>query len=253
MSHLKVIAHRGASAYEPENTMRSFTRALDMGADILELDIFALVTGELVVIHDRTVDRTTDGHGYVLLHSFRALRRLDAGMGEQIPTLQEVLDMVDKRVPVIIELKNVGSAEIVAKVINDYVLHKGWRYDQLIVHSFIHPELVAFKKHIPQANVSVGIAHMPLDGAAIAEQLNAVAIVPDMDALDSTLIDDAHRRGVEVYAYTISTYEHTAEMVQLGLDGVITDAPDISLQAKIAVEAGDRPSKSRNRLDIVGR
>src|SRR6056297_2287931 len=102
------IGHRGAMGYEPENTLRSFKKAIELNVDMVELDVYVCSSGELVVIHDDKVDKTTNGKGYVSEKSFDELRKLDAGMGEKIPTLQEVLDLIDKRAKVNIELKGKG-------------------------------------------------------------------------------------------------------------------------------------------------
>ncbi len=227
-----LIGHRGAPDYEPENTLRSFERAIIMGVDMLEFDVFILPSGELVVFHDRTLDRTTNGSGLLVHHSFRELRKLDAGLGEKIPTLQEVLDMVDHRVPVVIEIKNAGAAAVVASTIRQYVRYNGWKYEQFIISSFDHRELYEFKsKHLPDIQVVASTAVIPLHGAAFAEELQAFGITPDINALDQAFVDDAHSRGLEVFAYTINTYEDTLMMHHWGVDGIFTNAPDISRQA----------------------
>ncbi len=99
------IGHRGACGYEPENTLRSFKRALDLQVDMVEFDVYTLAGGEIVIIHDDKVNRTTNGHGYVLDKNFEEIRKLDAGQGEKIPTLEEALDLIDKKCQVNIELK----------------------------------------------------------------------------------------------------------------------------------------------------
>lgn len=230
-----IIGHRGAMAYEPENTLRSIARAIDLGADMVEFDVHALPSGELMVFHDRALDRTTNGHGLLAHHSFRELRRLDAGMGERIPTLEEVLDLVGRRVPVVIELKNIGAARRTADVINRYVHERGWPPDRFIVSSFHHPELYEFKRqHAPDVAVVAPLATVPLRYAAFAEELQAFAITPDIDHISQELVDDAHRRGLKVFVYTIATYEDTLLMQQLGVDGVFSNAPDVSRAALTA-------------------
>ena len=106
--HFYKIAHRGASAYEPENTLRSFRRALDMGADLIEFDIRMSSDGHLIVIHDKKVDRTTDGTGLVREMTLGQLKKLDAGKGEKIPTLEEVIDFGKGKTRFVIELKEGG-------------------------------------------------------------------------------------------------------------------------------------------------
>ena len=114
------IAHRGASAHEPENTLRAIRAALTLGADAIEIDVH-LVEGHLVVIHDLDVDRTTNGHGTVRSFSFERLRQLDAGKGERIPTLQEVTELVAGAVPLIVELKGAGTGAPVARYVQEQV------------------------------------------------------------------------------------------------------------------------------------
>ncbi len=241
-----LIGHRGAMAYEPENTLRSFARAIEMGVDMLEFDINILPSGELVAFHDRFLDRTTNGHGLLTHHSFRELRKLNAGKGEQIPTLEEVLDLIDTRLPVVIEIKNAGAGRAIASCIERYVEQRGWRYDQFTVCSFNHPELYEFKRqHAPHINVAASTASIPLKLAAFAHDLQAFCIVPDINFIDRALVDDAHQRGMKVFTYTIDSYEDTLLMRHLGVDGIFTNAPDVSRAALEAdIEASLRLSFS---------
>src|SRR5262249_34681489 len=132
-----IIGHRGAAGLEPENTLRSFARAIEIGVDAIELDVY-YVDGHLVVIHDDTLERTTNGRGDVMAQSFDGLRRLDAGGGERIPTLDEVFATVPSGFTVNVELKGPGTAEPVARCIADNA-----DVDAL-VSSFDHPELTRF-------------------------------------------------------------------------------------------------------------
>lgn len=240
-----IIGHRGAMAYEPENTLRGVAKALELGADMVEIDVYRLPSGELMVFHDRALQQTTNGHGYLLHHSFRELRKLDAGKGERIPTLQEVLNLVDKRIPVVIEIKNGGSAEAVAEVIDMYVQQHGWRYDQFLVSSFYHHEVQAFKRqYAPHVAVAAPVGNVPLNYAAYAEELQASVVIPDIDHLNKAFVDDAHRRGLKVYAFTIATFEDTQLMYHLGVDGVFSNAPDVS---RLALESA-RADPARQRV-----
>ena len=149
-----------------------------------------------------------------------------------------MLDLVDRRVPIIIEIKTSGTAEPVAKIIEDYVTNKLWRYDQLMVSSFNHPELLAFKtKHAPHIRIMANTANIPIDGAEYAEKLQAYAIVPDFDTIDEFLISDAHKRGLKVYCYTIYTLHDTIDMYRLGVDGIFTNTPDVSRNVIASLEA----------------
>src|SRR3990167_11327492 len=127
------IGHRGACGYAPENTLKSFQRAIDLGVDMIELDVQLCKSGELVVIHDDTVNRTTDGSGFVKKIKLKNLKKLDAGEEERIPTLEEILNLVDRRVKVNIELKGPKTAKPVLKLIDEYIKTKGWNIDDFII------------------------------------------------------------------------------------------------------------------------
>src|SRR4051794_23137839 len=107
--HYLNVAHRGASAYEPENTLRAFEKAIELGADMSEIDLHLSKDGELIVMHDYSVDQTTNGHGAIKEMTLEEIKRLDAGQGEQVPTLQEVIDLVRGRNGLYIELKAEGT------------------------------------------------------------------------------------------------------------------------------------------------
>src|SRR3989344_9380836 len=123
------IGHRGACGYAPENTLKSFQRAIDLGVDAIELDVQLCKSGELIVMHDNTVDRTTDGSGFIKKLKLKDLKKLDAGEGERIPTLEEVLNLVDRRVKVNIELKGPKTAKPALKLIDEYIKKKGGNLD----------------------------------------------------------------------------------------------------------------------------
>ena len=121
---MQIIAHRGASGYKPENTLASFQKAISLGVDMIELDVFAIRSGEVVVHHDKKVNRTTNGTGNISDYTWSELRLLDAGDGQRIPLLTEVLDLVNGRIPINIELKGHGIAEPVATIIDSYISKK---------------------------------------------------------------------------------------------------------------------------------
>lgn len=129
------VGHRGAAGHEPENTLRSFRRAMELGADMVELDVHLCGSGELVVIHDETVDRTTDGTGEVAKMTLDEMRALDAGKGERIPTLQEVIDLATGRMDINIELKGLGTAGPALEHIEDAV-DNGWEISGFHASSF---------------------------------------------------------------------------------------------------------------------
>lgn len=221
-----IIGHRGAMGYEPENTLRSFERAISFGVAMIEFDVYALKDGSLVVIHDLKVDRTTNGTGYVIDKTLEEIKMLDAGSGEKIPTLQETLNSINKRVGVNIELKGENTAALVAEVLKEYVENKGWSYEDFLVSSFNHPELQIFKRLMPEIKIGALTSIIPLDYAKYAEPLQAFAIHPAIDFVNKAFVDDAHQRGFKVYVYTVNEADDYAHMKQIGVDGVFTNNPD---------------------------
>jgi glycerophosphoryl diester phosphodiesterase len=220
-----VIAHRGARGHAPENTLAAFDKALALGATWVELDV-QLHAARLWVFHDSRLERCTNGTGWLADHGAAALRRLDAGGGQRIPLLAEVLDRIDRRASVNVELKTAaGTGAAVATVLRD-CLARGWRADQFLVSSFHLPELRDFKRRLPEIPLGVLLCGVPLNLAAVATELGAAVLSLDMDFADPALIDDAHRRGLKVYIYTVNAKEDFARMRQLGADGVFTDFPD---------------------------
>lgn len=224
---MKIIGHRGACGHEPENTLRSIEAAITLGADMVEVDVFALPSGEVILFHDDRVDRTTNGHGLTLQTSFEELRQLDAGKGERIPTLQEAIELVDGRIPIIIEIKNPGSADRVADIVQEY-LKQGWKTDRFVISSFNHPELYRFKQLLPAVASAALIYSIPLDYTGYCEPLQASICAPATDIITQAFVDDAHVRGLLLYAWVWQpVYEvETRRLNELGVDGIYTDFPD---------------------------
>jgi len=220
------IGHRGACGYEPENTLRSFQKAIDLGADAIELDVSVCKTGELMVIHDDSVNRTTNGSGYVGEMTLNELQKLDAGKGEKIPTLREVFDLVNRKVKINVELKGLGTALPTAKLITEYVMEKGWSYDDFIVSSFNHPELAKFHEALPQVSIGALLDGKLVTMAEFAEKMGAKYINPCYDTVDQEYVDDAHKRGLKVLVWTVKEPGDIAKMQSLGVDGIFCNYPD---------------------------
>ncbi len=218
------IGHRGAAGYAPENTLKSVSRALELGVPWVEVDVY-VVEDHLVVFHDERLERTTDGHGYVRDRSFAYLRTLDAGEGERIPTLDEVFDLVGRRAGINIELKGPGTAGSVAGRIAG-LIGQGWGYDRIVVSSFDRTALAAMKALDPRIRLGGLLSRIPHDDAACGERLGLWSIHPSIRFIDRALVDDAHRRGLQVWAYTANTHEDIARMAALGVDGLFSDYPD---------------------------
>jgi glycerophosphoryl diester phosphodiesterase len=229
-----VFGHRGARGHAPENTLLAIHTGIRLGAPWVEFDVqLHAASGELLVFHDLTLDRTTNGRGLLADHSLESLRVLDAGLGQptpqQIPTLQEVLDLVDQQAGVNIELKTgAGTADAVAAVLRQY-LDAGWPVEKLLVSSFHLPELWEFKQIAPEIPVAALVAGVPLDWAGAAIELEAVALNIASDFVDPRLIADAHGHGIKVNVYTVNNPDEMRALRAMGVDGVFTDYPERAL------------------------
>ena len=220
------IGHRGAMGYAPENTLDSFAKALELGVDGIELDVHVCKSGEVVVIHDERVERTTNGQGKVMEMTLQELKALDAGKGERIPTLKEVLDFVDRRVIIDMELKAEGIGQAVADIVRQYIQVHGWKNKHFMISSFDHHELKRCHDQIPDVPFGPIIAAKPLDYALLAQAMKADAIMPFFEFLDYQFVQDAHQRGVKVITWTVNRLDDIEKVLKMGVDGIISNYPD---------------------------
>ncbi|MCH7758760.1 glycerophosphodiester phosphodiesterase [Patescibacteria group bacterium] len=220
------IVHRGAMGYEPENTLISFKKALDLGVDMIELDVHLCQTGELVVIHDKKVNHTTNGQGQVIKKGLAELRLLDAGKGEKIPLLQEVFDLVKQRTKINIELKAKYTAKPVAQLIKKYVTEKGWTYNDFLVSSFFRPELKKLYHLNPEIKIGVLVEKFPFGFFKLAEKVKAVSIHFHKKLARPYLIKKTQQKGLKVFIYTLDNPEKIKKMKSLGIDGIFSNYPD---------------------------
>lgn len=220
-----VIGHRGAAGHEPENTLRSVRRALDLHVDWVEVDVQA-VDDELIIFHDDTLDRTTDGTGTVATQSFGALRNLDAGAGEQIPTLIEVMDLIGERAGLNIELKGPNTVEGVTRTITDYQARlPSWR-GRILLSSFDEPRTESLAARDRDYELGVLFADDAAAALARAQRYDAYSIHPSIDQVNTDLVRQAQAAGLKVLVYTVNEPEDIASMRTLGVDGVFSDYPD---------------------------
>ncbi len=210
--------------HEPENTLLSIKKALSLGVDWIEVDVYN-IENNLVVIHDRCLERTTNGKGYIEEQTFSYLRSLDAGKGQQIPTLSEVFDTVNRQAGVNIELKGFDTANLVVKLIQQYI-QQGWNKADFLVSSFNHYELERVKQQCPQIKLGLLIYGLPLNYLQIAQELKAIAIIVSLDFVTEKLILDAHENGFKVFVYTVNEPSDINQMQSLQVDGIFTNYPE---------------------------
>lgn len=218
------IGHRGAMGHEPENTLRSIRTALALGVDAVEIDVHN-VENNLVVIHDRDLSRTTNGTGYLEQQNLAYLRSLDAGKGEKIPTLPEVLATINRQAMINIELKGHNTAKLVANLIQEYV-HRGWSYQDFVVSSFNHYELNQVKSICPGIKIGLLLYGIPWGYLKIARQLEASIVIASLDFITQTLINSVHQQNLSVWVYTVNQPDDIRLMRELQVDGIFTNYPE---------------------------
>jgi glycerophosphoryl diester phosphodiesterase len=205
-------------------------RALELGARGIEIDVW-LADGELVVIHDAKLERTTNGSGYVSRKSLAYLRSLDAGHGERIPTLKEVFETVARRALINIELKGRRTAGPVTDLIREFVSRHGWSYENFLVSSFNRSELRAMKD--PLVRIGLLLTRPSRLYALSARRVKACAVHPAFRYVNAKFVADAHRRGFLVYPYTVNAATDIERLRRMGVDGVFTDYPERAITREL--------------------
>ena len=226
--YLLCIGHRGAMGHAPENTLASIRKAIATGSPCMEIDVY-FVDGHLVVFHDDRLERTTDGTGYLCESTFDYLRTLDAGNGQKIPTLEEVCAEIDSKACLNIELKGTDTAAPVAELITQLV-ENGGDINRFLVSSFHHRELLAIRRLNRDIKLGALVKGIPVDDAKFAEDLGAFSVHPSLEFVDQHFVDDAHKRGMKVYVYTVDHPEDLVRMQKIGVDGVFTGFPERVLE-----------------------
>jgi glycerophosphoryl diester phosphodiesterase len=222
------IAHRGASGSAPENTLQAFEWAVAYGARMVELDVHRCLTGELVVAHDDTVDRTTNGFGAIASMTLSQLQKLDAGNGQHIPTLAEVVKCVRGRARINVELKGLGTGKPVANLLNRYVSNKEFVSKNFRVSSFKHDELAKFREYNRTIELALSYVEPPpeLELRNKIIQLSASGIDIDQHNLTEAFVRMVHQSHCTVYAYVVNDADVCARVSRYGVDGFFTDYPE---------------------------
>jgi glycerophosphoryl diester phosphodiesterase len=215
------MGHRGAAALEPENTLLSIGRAIEIGVNAVEIDVRLSKDKEIVVIHDSTVDRTTDGTGPVCSFTVDELKKLDAGKGQRIPTLQEVIDFIDNKVDLVIELKEEGTVESVFELIKKSNIE-----DTVYVISFWHRFVKTIKEMDSHIKTGVLLVGCPVD-TCIATQTSADALVMNYSFIDMKFVQTAHKENLKVFVWNIDKRNLLKPYADMGVDGIGTNDPRV--------------------------
>ena len=234
---IQVWAHRGASGYAPENTLDAFQKAIDMGADGIELDVQLTKDGKVVVVHDEVIDRVSDGSGLVQDYTYEELKKFNFNKihpeydREQIPTLEEVYRLIKPTDLVInVEMK---TSNIFYEGMEDKVLELTERYgmiDRVIISSFNHYTVRSMKEKCPQ--IKTGALYS--DGTIgvvdyVADVVKADAVHPGWTKIFyPNYLEDCRRRNMAVHVWTINREEDMRKCCEMGLDAIITNYPDVA-------------------------
>ena len=233
-----IFAHRGSSAYAPENTLAAFNLAVQQHADVIELDAKLTADDQVVVMHDDSVDRTTNGHGQIKSLSLQELKKLDAGskfnpafQSERIPTLVEVFETVGQQIIINIELKNYSSPldDLPNKVIS---LVKAYGLEtNVLLSSFNFIALIRAHYLLPMIPLGLltisGLADPTLRSKLVrfGPQL---ALIPNYLDVTPKMIKAAHRANCQIHAYTVNQPDTMQQLFTIGVDGIITDDPPLA-------------------------
>jgi glycerophosphoryl diester phosphodiesterase len=220
MNSILKIGHRGAKGYEPENTLISFEKAIDLNVDGIELDVHLSSDGALIVIHDETIDRTSDRKGFV--NQFTALELKKYG----IPKLIEVLDLANHNCFVNIELKGIGTAKPVVDLITRYISEENWNYTDFLVSSFDWKMLEKVRLLNPKIRIGVLTEETVDEALAFAKKIKAFSIHPDYVLLSKENVALMQENGFEVYPWTVNSKEDIQKIKSFNVNGIISDFPD---------------------------
>ncbi len=227
---IKVQAHRGASGYAPENTLPSFRKAVEMQADGIECDVHCTKDKVIVVCHDETIDRTSNGKGAIADMTLDELKKYDFGcryapefQGTQIPTLEEMLAVVSGLEIINIEIKVLSeeALEIFYKTIKKFNV-----IQQVLVSSFNADSLKTLKQMHKDVKTAYLYGEYPGDVIAFCKEIGADAIHPHWKPLNKEIIATAKANGLDINPWTANTEEEIRALIDLGVTGVITDFPD---------------------------
>ncbi|MBD0381776.1 glycerophosphodiester phosphodiesterase [Paenibacillus sedimenti] len=227
-----IIGHRGAAGEAPENTLASFALALEQGAQGLELDVHITKDGQIVVCHDHTLDRTTNGSGLICEQAWEDIQRLDAGAwfadafrGERVPLLSEVFELVPAGILINVEVKHAYEGRMEQALLA--FLRESGRINDVVISSFDHKCICRIKQAEPSAKVGLLYAANLVDHAAYAKQIgvDVFSLHPHYHSIDKGDVDGAAAAGLAVYPYTVNHAEDFQHMIAIGVSGIITDFP----------------------------
>ncbi len=225
---MKIFGHRGAAGLIAENTIASISEALRHGVDGIEIDVHCCKSGELIVIHDKTLDRTTNGKGAVSDYTLSELKQFTTKEGFLIPTLDQVLRHIDAKCALNVELKGKYTALPTMALLEEYIKNTSWEYHDFIISSFDHQQLYEVKKTNPKFRIGV-LTEENVDAILIvAKDLDAFSIHPPISSLTKKSVEVAINQGYKVFVWTVNDPFLMQQSKSWKVDGIITDFPNFA-------------------------
>ncbi|WP_395045212.1 glycerophosphodiester phosphodiesterase [Flavobacterium sp.] len=220
MNKILKIGHRGAKGYVAENTLASFEKALDLKVDGIELDVHLSSDGKVMVIHDETIDKTTSKKGYVNDFTSSELNKLN------IPTLEKVFDLIDKKCFVNIEIKDNKATKFVVELIQKYITEKNWNKNLFQISSFEWTILKDISKVKPKLQLGILTEYSVEEALLFAKKIKAHSINPYFKLLNVGNVKLIHENGFKIFPWTVNSSEDITFVKSLNVDGIISDFPD---------------------------
>lgn len=226
MSKITIFAHRGASGYELENTLAAFSKALELKVEAVELDVHRCKSGEIVVNHDYKINRTTNGKGKIKKLPLADIRRYETHNGETIPTLKEILNLIDGKMCINIELKGKNTARNTAEIIRQAVRRGPWQYDQFIISSFHYGEIKHFHDILPEIRIGLLYTGKPKKLEKRVMRNHAYSVHLNCRTIKKAWIHEAHDYNIKVFVWTVDDQITAKHLKSLGVDGFFSNYPD---------------------------
>ena len=221
-----IIAHRGASGYGLENSLDAFRKAVELKADMIELDVFTLKDGAVVCFHDGGLKRLTGVEGKIIDYTLEELNHLTLTDGSRIPLLSDALNVMDKQLRLNVELKGPGTAEPTYRIIEEYIEEHGWKMSDFHISSFRHDELRIMRDLDDDIEIGILPHGAPTAAIEVGKEVGAHSINAYQGSLNPESVKELHEAGFKIYAWTVNGYSDIVRLLDLGIDGFITNYPD---------------------------
>jgi glycerophosphoryl diester phosphodiesterase len=221
-----IIGHRGAMGHVTENTIPSIKKAIELGVDGIEIDVFKCKSGEIVVFHDKKLDRLTNSSGYIEDLSYDSINKIKVMGKYRIPQLIEVIDILPNEIFLNIELKGEETVKKVNEIITEFINRTESKLDRFIISSFNWKELEKFRLFNSKIPIAVLTDTTPLNAISVAKKLNAVAINPNYKLLNKNTVNEIKKEGLKIFPYTVNSLNDIDKMKTFRVDGIITDYPE---------------------------